>query len=378
MNKKTLLSIASLMFAMGLTACGGNGGESSKGAESVSTPDASSVVAPSTSVEQGHVHHYGTEYKSDKANHWHVCECGEVDEYVAHTFVKQASSIDATCSKKGLLVEKCSVCGFERSVVTETIAHKFEIVEAETTYPDCDTAGHIVEKCKDCDETRTIEAAAFGHIWVADPTDPRNAEPTHKHDGIKVEKCTRCHGTQEVHTPSIPHEWTLVEGAETTTASGKTLSKWQCECGSVSYTLNAYDFDALTAKSNATGVEGYDPGPDSTGIRIAGNGSISWKMPVGAAGKYYFSACADDSPSSIAGTKIEQKNAVTVNGEATTLLVKGSYAQIGLVPGKFTEIKLAAFEVTAEMANTEVTIAITQKSSSRLYWGGVVRVTPAE
>ncbi len=57
--------------------------------------------------EPKHEHAYGTEWKYDETNHWHVCECGEKSEIAAHTFGEWKAS-----SKDGKVERKCTVCEY--------------------------------------------------------------------------------------------------------------------------------------------------------------------------------------------------------------------------------------------------------------------------
>lgn len=66
-----------------------------KAPEVISKSDEVKLDADENGVISVHKHAFGTEWKSDDDNHWHVCSCGEVSEKAAHSF------------KDG----KCAVCG---------------------------------------------------------------------------------------------------------------------------------------------------------------------------------------------------------------------------------------------------------------------------
>ena len=345
------MTVVSLFLLAGLAGCNGGAGES------VST---------------------NSPWEYDKANHWH--ESGdEKKDFSLHTFVKDnTSSKDATCTEKGLLVEKCSECGYEKQTIIAMKPHEFVKDTTRSKDENCVDAGEIVEKCAHCPEERITPIEALGHDWVADPEDARNHESTHTSNGVSVDKCSRCNETKENILPMVAHTWVEVTGETLTTASGKTVKKWECECGTYSYTMDVYDFDFLSEGSNAYGIEGYTPGTDAgnaNGIRIAGNGSIYWNFPIVAEGLCQISIGANPAPSTIGNTPIEQKNGVKVNDEVQTLIPSGAYNKLPIKTGEFKELLLAEFTSTADMVNQEAKIEITQKSSSRLYFGGVVRVT---
>ena len=63
-----------------------------------------------------HEHVFGTEWVSDAAGHWHVCNCGDISDYAAHTF-KWVIDKDATATEAGSKHEVCTVCGYEKAAV---------------------------------------------------------------------------------------------------------------------------------------------------------------------------------------------------------------------------------------------------------------------
>ena len=64
-----------------------------------------------TDSAKGHSH--GTEWKSDKDNHWHECACGDKADSAKHT-EKVVNAKPATATEKGYTGDKvCSVCGYE-------------------------------------------------------------------------------------------------------------------------------------------------------------------------------------------------------------------------------------------------------------------------
>lgn len=320
-------------------------------------------------------------WEYDKANHWHETggDSNEKQDFSLHTFVKdEARSKDATCTEKGLLVEKCSECEYVRETTLAILPHDFVKDNTKSKDPTCTDAGEIVEKCSHCTETKTTPIEALGHNWVADPEDSRNHASTHISNGVSIDKCLTCGETRENVLPMSKHTWVEVTGADITTASGKTVKKWECECGTYSYTMDVYDFDFLSPGSNAYGIDGFTPGADAgnaNGIRIAGNGSMYWNFPIVAEGLCQISIGANPAPTSIGGTLIEQKNSVKVNDVEQVLIPKGSYNSLPIKNGQFNELLLAEFTSTSDMVNKEAKIEITQKPSSRLYFGGVVRVT---
>ena len=100
------------------------------------TEDGGSVTKPATETETGirtykcsvcgyvirteeieklspsHKHSYGTDWKSDKSNHWHECVCGDKSNIAAHTEDSGSVTKPATETETGIRMYKCSVCGY--------------------------------------------------------------------------------------------------------------------------------------------------------------------------------------------------------------------------------------------------------------------------
>ena len=119
-------------------------------------------------------HTEGTEWKSDKDNHWHTCTvagCGVVIESskAAHTPDRaEATETDAV---------KCSVCGY---VITPALGHTHEV---DTTKFESDETNHW-NTCSGCSEKQNVSAHEFE--WKID----KDATATEK--GSKHEECKVC------------------------------------------------------------------------------------------------------------------------------------------------------------------------------------------
>ena len=126
--------------------------------------------------ENGRVidHTEGTEWKSDKDNHWHTCTvagCGVVIETskAAHTPDRaSATETDAV---------KCSVCGY---VITPALGHTHAV---DTTKYESDETNHW-NTCSGCGEKQNVSAHEFE--WKID----KDATATEK--GSKHEECKVC------------------------------------------------------------------------------------------------------------------------------------------------------------------------------------------
>ena len=132
-----------------------------------------------TPTADGHTHKYSTEWKYDKTNHWHECECGNKANIMAHTF-KQIIDKEATATEKGSKHEECTVCGYKKAAVDipkiDSHNHNYG---TEWKY---DETNHWHE-CED-GEKADITAHTFKQII--------DKEATATEKGSKHEECTVC------------------------------------------------------------------------------------------------------------------------------------------------------------------------------------------
>ncbi len=62
-------------------------------------------------------HSYGTDWESDKENHWHACACGERTDVAAHSFGDWTIAQEATETTDGSRERECNVCGYTQTEV---------------------------------------------------------------------------------------------------------------------------------------------------------------------------------------------------------------------------------------------------------------------
>ena len=130
--KRKILPILSLLATMTLVACGGPKSNASAGNSSKKTSTSKSSVSVSR-----HTHTYNENvWEHDEENHWHPATCEHTTMHgseAPHTFVKDTTkSKDPTCKVDGVLVEKCSVCGYEKAPVTLKASYQYHTIGART------------------------------------------------------------------------------------------------------------------------------------------------------------------------------------------------------------------------------------------------------
>lgn len=126
---------------------------------------------------------YSAVYGANNNNHWlENSETGVIDESTkeAHTFVSYEGDArhavtEATCTSEGVGYEKCSSCGFIRSVKIEKTEHSFGNWSVKTPTSST-TDGIESRKCSVCEkeETRTLK---YEHTHTFDTTNwEKNAD----------------------------------------------------------------------------------------------------------------------------------------------------------------------------------------------------------
>ena len=128
-----------------------------------------------------HEHSYSTDWKSDAANHWHECSCGDKSDTAAHTFTWVTDKA-ATVTETGLKHEECTVCGYKRN--ENTVIDKLPDTHTHSYSKDwkTDATNHWHEcSCGDKKDT-----AAHTFTWITDKA------ATATLPGVKHEECTVC------------------------------------------------------------------------------------------------------------------------------------------------------------------------------------------
>lgn len=139
----------------------------------------------------------------------------------------KSTYVAPTCTEKGSIVEKCKVCGTEKTTYYEKIAHNYTVT---VTAPTCTEGGYSLNTCTACNDSyKSEEIPAKGHSYEA-----VSSTSTCKVKGETTYKCSVC---QELHkeadTEFGSHKYSSKVIAPTCTTSGKTVHT--CEICSESY-----------------------------------------------------------------------------------------------------------------------------------------------
>ncbi len=152
-------------------------------------PNGATFVMGSSDVEinavledlSGHTHAFGDAWKSDDANHWKECECGERAEQASHTPSDWITDIVPTDTKDGAKHKECTVCRKVLETASIPAAGSGHTHAYDDTWRS-DAENHWKE-CE-CGDKTGIAAHTF--VWKTD------REATKTETGIKHEECSVC------------------------------------------------------------------------------------------------------------------------------------------------------------------------------------------
>ena len=152
--KKKLLTSVTVFLALALTAC--NLGPKSEPAEESKQEEAPSSEPISKTVSK-HVHTYNEDvWEKNETQHWHPATCEHTDSKgsaAAHDFQEVPNAgTPATCSQPGSKIMKCTVCGYEKTVVVKA-DHDFQA--ATTTHEQA--TGEVTETIQKCSRDDTYK-----------------------------------------------------------------------------------------------------------------------------------------------------------------------------------------------------------------------------
>ena len=162
--KRKILPVLTLLAAMTLVACGGKPADKSGAAPAKST----AATSKSSAATSRHTHTFNEQaWEHDEENHWHPATCEHTTVHgseAPHTFVKDTTDpeyVEPTCKNAGVVVEKCSVCGYKKKTNVEANyqLHNFgERAWTVNAIPETlsTTTETLVKKCATCQEDDVI------------------------------------------------------------------------------------------------------------------------------------------------------------------------------------------------------------------------------
>lgn len=141
----------------------------------------------------------------------HCSVCGEiltVQEIIpakGHSWNEGAVTTEPTCTKDGVKLLTCKVCGATRTEVIEAAGHSFGAWETITS-PTCTDQGSQKRTCEKCGYTETQNINATGHTWESEFTIDK--EPTCTVEGSKSIHCSKCDAVKDAQViPALGHSW---------------------------------------------------------------------------------------------------------------------------------------------------------------------------
>ena len=167
------------------------------------TPYAVRPIRAYGAPEGEHVHTFSSAWTYSPSQHWHVANCGHVEEKSdvgSHTYDEGVVTVEPTCTTQGTKVFTCTVCGYSHSYPPmAALGHDLTHVDgvaATCTTPGTKTYNHCSRCGKDFNDlgleltNLTIPA---GHTW--DEGTPDGA------GNIDFE-CVKCHEKKKCPIPN--------------------------------------------------------------------------------------------------------------------------------------------------------------------------------
>ena len=194
MKQMKIFSVLAISLALGLTACGGNGGK--KGG---------------TTSKHTHYAAENAPWQSDDSKHWKDCadnDGGKVDNK-SHTFGDPYDIVAATCEQDGSQKVKCTVCQREVTQTIPATGHTWVDAEDQSTAvaPRCTEKGTKIQECSVCHQKQSVDVDALGHQWVTAEDQTGAFAPTCTEKGTEVQECSRCHEKQTVAVDALGHDF---------------------------------------------------------------------------------------------------------------------------------------------------------------------------
>ncbi|MCQ2086765.1 MAG: hypothetical protein MJZ37_01630 [Bacilli bacterium] len=185
--------------------------------------------------------------------------CGEkeapkVDPCEKHSWGEYEVTKEATCKEAGSKKRVCTVCAAEEvKDIAKKTTHTYAVTSE--TAATCQAAGSKVEKCSVCDDVKTTTLAKLDHQYVTATDSTHTAvTATCKVEGSHWEKCSKCNEWKKVEEGFAPHAFgaaTVVHDKADGTASK--LSKRTCSaCQKVDFVVDALSYvESGSTSSNA-------------------------------------------------------------------------------------------------------------------------------
>lgn len=147
-----------------------------------------------------------------------------------HNWVTFTTEKEATCTEKGVVIEKCTECGAKKEIILNMIPHTFDEGKVEKN-PTCMEEGLLVRECLVCHEKEefilNMAAHSFDEGQIV-------KEATCKEEGKIVFSCTVCSKSVEQIIPTLEHNVIKKEGKEPNCYNEGLTVGYECSlCGEV-------------------------------------------------------------------------------------------------------------------------------------------------
>ncbi|MBQ7603326.1 MAG: leucine-rich repeat domain-containing protein [Clostridia bacterium] len=145
-----------------------------------------------------HFHKVGSDWYSDEAHHWRICEeCGDKAEEGAHSFGEWKITKNATEQQEGEKKRQCTMCKYEQTEIIAVLSHTHNWSNKWSS----NSTNHW-HACASCQEKNSNAKHSFSD-WII------TKEATTTAKGAKYRTCTVCgyKQTESIAKVSHTHEW---------------------------------------------------------------------------------------------------------------------------------------------------------------------------
>lgn len=198
------------------------------------------VILKPVKAEETHIHSYTQKVSKVSTCDTEgiivfTCICGDfynvTTDKLSHSY-DTVQSVSADCTSKGVIREKCRLCGFEKSTALNALGHSFSDVFTTDVLPTCTTVGYASRHCIRCDKTTDVTVIEKTE-HIPEPDFETVSEATCTAKGEQVRRCTVCEKILETASlEKVPHlpadEYEIIKEATCTSVGQKVKRCAQC------------------------------------------------------------------------------------------------------------------------------------------------------
>jgi hypothetical protein len=206
------------------------------------------------------------DYQKDKKEHWIEDVAGSKGEHEFEAVPE--ATVAATCKQAGSTLERCKVCGYEKSSTIKKLDHEMIDDAANTRTATCAQEGAIAKKCKNCDYTESTPVAKTAHTLGAGVAKDDNGKAYYEYE------CSTCHNKVESRvkfSDAVMVQGTLGDSGSEKGKFSSSNNGGTTGIGSWTFQLPAGEYDVYFDMKYSTSGEGKTL--SERGVKVTLNGA---------------------------------------------------------------------------------------------------------